>query len=189
MQMVNDFHVLALKSSPFIVTSMISGYYLGQELLVGIGALMALYFLLKRYWPELIMVLVGWGGETGILLLLSTYFNRPRPEFAVSAWPGMTMIQPSFPSGHVFGAVMGFGLLAYLVAPKMATRFGKFLVIATAVAMCVYIGFSRVFIGHHYPSDILAGFAVGIAWAGLVYTTVELIFVRRKHQQEEMKHD
>jgi undecaprenyl-diphosphatase len=49
-----------------------------------------------------------------------------------------------------------------------------------AVFIMLYIGFSRVFIGDHYPSDILAGYGLGIAWGGLVYTTVELIAQRNR---------
>jgi membrane-associated phospholipid phosphatase len=184
-QIVNQLHALALHSPPFILTAMIAGYYLGEQVLVVIGVLITLYFLVKRYWPELIMVLLGWGGETALVYVLSTYFNRPRPEFPDPVWQQMTMIQPTFPSGHVFGAVMGFGLLAYLAAPRMKTAFGRFVVVAAALGLCLYIGFSRVFLGHHYPSDILAGIALGIAWSGLVYTTVELLAFRKKQRPGE----
>ena len=183
-QIVNNLHVLALNGSPIAVNAAIAAYFLGEHVLVVLGILMALYFLLKRYWAELAMVLIGWGGETGVVVALSNYFNRPRPVFDVPVWDHH-MIQPSFPSGHVFGAVMGFGLLAYVIAPKMETAFGKFLVIATAAALCFYIGFGRVFVGDHYPSDIVAGIALGIAWSGLVYTTVELLAFRKKQRLGE----
>jgi undecaprenyl-diphosphatase len=53
-------------------------------------------------------------------------------------------------------------------------------VIVAALLIILFIGFSRVFVGDHYPTDILAGYALGIAWAGLVYTTVELMALRRR---------
>ena len=85
------------------------------------------------------------------------------------------MTAPGFPSGHSFSAVLCFGLLAYLIVPKMHTRTWKIVVIVAAVGIILFIGFSRIFVGDHYPSDVLAGYGLGIAWGGLVYTTIELI--------------
>jgi membrane-associated phospholipid phosphatase len=180
-QIVNDLHTVALHSVPIILGLMILGFYLGEHVIVAIGAVLVVYFLYKRYWPELTMVLIAWGGEGGIWLLLSNYFNRPRPVFAVPAWHQMTA--PGFPSGHTFSAVLCFGLLAYLLVPKISSHFWKAVVVAVAVFIMLYIGFSRVFVGDHYPSDILAGYGLGLAWGGFVYTTVELI--ARKHKQRK----
>jgi undecaprenyl-diphosphatase len=172
-QIVNNLHTLALHSLPIIVSMAIFGSYAGEEIIVVIGVLLVLYFLYKRYWTEMWMVLIAWGGEGGIWLLLSNYFNRPRPVFATPVWHQMTA--PSFPSGHVFAAVLCYGLLAYLIVPKMSTRFWKIVVVALALLIILYIGFSRLFVGDHYPSDILAGYGLGIAWGGLVYTSVEAL--------------
>jgi len=125
------------------------------------------------------MVLIAWGGEAGLWWLLAFYFNRPRPVFSDPVWHQMTA--PSFPSGHVFGAVLCYGLLAYLIVPKLSMRFWKAVVVALAVLIILCVGFSRLFVSDHYPSDILAGYGLGLAWGGFVYTTVELI--ARKHKQ------
>jgi undecaprenyl-diphosphatase len=178
LQIVNNLHDVALHSSPFLLGVMIFGFYLGEHGIVAIGAVLVLYFLYKRFWPELGMVLIAWGGEGGIWTVLSQYFNRARPMFDISVWRQMP--SAGFPSGHSFSAVLCFGLLAYLLVPKMASRFGKTVVIAAALLIILFIGFSRVFVGDHYPTDILAGYALGIAWAGLVYTTVELLALRRR---------
>ena len=152
---------------------MIFGFYLGEHAIVAIGAVLVVYFLYKRFWPELAMVLIAWGGEGAIWVVLSQYFNRPRPTFDISVWRQMT--SPGFPSGHSFSAVLCFGLLAYLLAPKMPSRFWKAAVIVAAVLIILFIGFSRIFVGDHYLTDVLAGYGLGIAWAGLVYTSIELI--------------
>jgi membrane-associated phospholipid phosphatase len=173
----NYTHAVALQSSPFIVDVMIFGFYLGEHGILVIGVVLLLYFIYKRFWPELCMVVVAWAGEGSIWLVLSGYFSRPRPIFDVSVWHQMTV--PGFPSGHSISAVMCFGLLAYLLAPKMSARIWKVVVIMAAVLVTLYIGFSRIFVGDHYLTDVLAGYALGIAWSGLAYTLVELIFKKR----------
>jgi membrane-associated phospholipid phosphatase len=177
-QITNQLHALALTSTPLILMAMIAGFYMGEQMLVVIGVLSALYFLFKRYWREFWMVIIAWAGEGAMWWGLSGYFNRSRPHFAVEAWHLMTA--PSYPSGHVFASVLVFGLLAYVIAPRMATGFGKILVIATAVAIPLYIGFARVYIGDHYPSDVYGGIALGVAWGALVYTVIERLSYRRR---------
>jgi len=184
-QIVNSLHIIALNSSPFIVGVMIFGFYTGEQIVVGIGAVLVVYFLYKRFWSELIMVGVAWGGELVLRTVLSQYFNRTRPTFAVEVWHQMTA--PSFPSGHSFGAVLCYGFLAYLLVPKIRSHFWKGVVIVGALLLILYVGFSRVFVGDHYPSDILAGYAIGIAWAGLVYTLVEWLALRKKQRDSRQQ--
>lgn len=181
----NAIHAAALQSSPVIRDVMIFGFYLGEHFIVAIGALLALYFLYKRFWPELCMVVIAWAGEGSIWLVLSQYYSRPRPIFDVPVWHQMTT--PGFPSGHAISAVMCFGLLAYLLVPRMPSRFWKAVVSVTAVGIMLYIGFSRIFVGDHYLTDVLAGYALGIAWSGFVYTLIELITKKRMngHVQEK----
>ena len=174
---INTIHTTALQSSSFIRAVMISGFYIGEHVIVAIGVILALYFLYKRFWPELCMVVIAWAGEGGIWLYLSAYFNRPRPVFEVPVWHQMTA--PSFPSGHSLSAIMCYGLLAYLLVPRIHSRPGKALVIVVAVLVILFIGYSRVFVGDHYPTDVLAGYALGIAWSGFVYTLVELISYKK----------
>ncbi|MBP7600126.1 MAG: phosphatase PAP2 family protein [Thermoflexales bacterium] len=170
-------HAVALQSPKYVVDLMILGFYLGEHGIVLIGFLLLACFGVKRFWPEFTMVVVAWAGEGLIWTVLSGYFNRPRPEFDVSVWRQMTV--PGFPSGHSISAVMCFGLLAYLVVPFMRRRVWKAVVIAAAVGIILFIGFSRIFVGDHYLTDVLAGYALGIAWCGLAYTVIELLFKRR----------
>jgi undecaprenyl-diphosphatase len=80
----------------------------------------------------------------------------------------------------VITAVLAYGLLAYLFVPKMPSLFWKWVVVLAAIFTMLYIGFSRLFLGGHYLTDLVAGYALGIAWAGLVYTIIEIFFTRRK---------
>ena len=180
-RVANDLHAMALQSSPAMRQVMIFGFYLGEHVIVVIGLIMALYFLYKRFWPGLAMVVIAWAAEGGIWVVLSAYYNRPRPVFDVAVWHQMTA--PGFPSGHAIAAVMCFGLLVYLLVPTITSRFWRAVVIVTAVLAILYIGYSRMFVGDHYLTDVLAGYALGVALCGSVYALVEVIAQKMDHKQ------
>jgi membrane-associated phospholipid phosphatase len=181
-QISNGLHELALQSSPFVIGVMIFGFYVGEHVIFAIGALLVIYYLARRYWTELAMVVIAWGGELAILFALSAYFHRPRPLYPVSVWRDMA--SPGFPSGHSISAVLCYGVLAYLIVPQIKSRLGKIAVIVAAIAIILFVGFSRAFVGDHYPADIIAGYGIGILWSGLVYTSVELVSQRMKGRQD-----
>lgn len=178
----NGLHKIALNSPSFVLPVMIFGSFLGREMVVMIGLALGLYFFYKRFWRELAMVVVGFGGAEVIFELTSGYFNRHRPVFPKPYWEVLNV--PGFPSGHTISAVICYGLLAYLLVPKMPSAFWKAVVIVVSLLIMFMIGFSRVFVGDHYLSDVLAGYALGLAWAGLAYTLVELIFKKSSEQKE-----
>ena len=180
-QVANDLHTIALRSSPAVVGIMIFGFYMGEHVIMAIGLILVLYFLARRFWPGLFMVIIAWAGEGALWVVLTPLFDRARPVFDVSVWHHMT--EPGFPSGHSISAVMCYGLLAYLIVPKISSRFWKALVIVTAGLLMLYIGFSRLFVGDHYLTDVLAGYGLGVAWSGLVYTLVEVIAKKLKARQ------
>ena len=184
-QVANDLHAIALQSSPLVQQIMIFGFYLGEHAIMAIGLILVLYFLYRRFWAGVFMVVIAWAAEGGLWVVLSAYYNRPRPVFDVPVWHQMTA--PGFPSGHSIAAVMCFGLLAYLIVPKISSRFWKAVVIVTAVLVILYIGFSRLFVGDHYLTDVLAGYALGVALCGLVYTLVEVIARKLEHRQSGKK--
>jgi undecaprenyl-diphosphatase len=182
-RVANDLHAIALQSSPAMRGVMIFGFYLGEQVIVVIGLILALYFLYRRFWAGLAMVVIAWAAEGAIWLVLSQYYDRARPVFDVAVWHQMT--EPGFPSRHTIAAVMCFGLLAYLIVPKMPSRFWKAVVIVTAGLVILYIGYSRMFVGDHYLTDVLAGYGLGVALCGSVYTLVEVI--ARKLEYRHLK--
>jgi membrane-associated phospholipid phosphatase len=174
--LTTELHSEAVEEPPRIIELLTFGFFVGKELVQVIAIILALYFLHKRFWRELAMLLVGLGGGAIIWYFLIGIFNRPRPEAQI----GIVVTDPSFPSGHVITAVLAYGLLAYLFVPKMPSLFWKWVVVIAAILTMLYIGFSRLFLGGHYLTDLLAGYALGIAWAGLVYTLIERISMGRK---------
>lgn len=127
------------------------------------------------------MIAIAWAGEGLIWRVLSLVFDRPRPTFDTMIWKPLS--SPSFPSGHTITVVICFGLLAYLFVPKMPSRFWKIVVITVALLIILYTGFARMYVGDHFLTDVLAGYAAGLAWSGLVYTSVELISQRKKSKK------
>jgi len=182
------FHNIALKSSPLVINIMIAGYYIGKEGIVFIAILLGLYYLYKRFWKEFVMVAVGFGGGTIIFEILSLSFKRSRPFllFKEQIWPGSPNI-PGFPSGHTISIVICIGFLIYLFVPKIKSYLGKTLVIIAGLSIMFYIGFSRLYIGDHYLTDLISGYAVGVAWFGLAYTSVELYLKKRYERKEKNK--
>lgn len=177
----NQFLADAKSAPPIVNELMLFGFFIGKEVVQVIVTVLALYFLYKRYWRELAMLLISSAVGSVVWNFIITYFNRPRPtEQTGLPIKGI----PSFPSGHAMSALICYGFLAYLLIPRMPSRFWKWVVAIVAAAIIIFDGFSRVFQGNHYLTDVLAGYALGIAWAGLVYTLIESLFMKK----EEVKH-
>lgn len=170
--LANTLPAIGLKSPSFVRIMMNTGFYLGKEVIMVVDILLALYFIYKKYWQELAMVTIGWLGSALIFFTLSTLIGRVRPTTMI--WIIVNI--PGFPSGHAVATVTFYGLMAYLLVPKMPSSFWKVVVIAAALLISIFIGFSRIFTGGHYLTDILAGYAVGIAWSGAAYTLIEIYF-------------
>lgn len=166
----------AVQESSRMIELLTFGFFVGKELLQVIVIILGVYFLHKRYWPELAMLLIGSGGGALIWYFLIGIFNRPRPAEQL----GIIVTDPSFPSGHAISSVICYGLLAYFLVPKMPSLFWKWVIVIASILTVVYIGYSRTFLGGHYLTDIIAGYALGLAWAALVFTLIERLFLKRR---------
>jgi membrane-associated phospholipid phosphatase len=174
----NTLPALGLSSPAIVQTIMNTGFYMGKEVVMVLDILLGLYFIYKRFWQELAMVTIGWTGSALLFYGLSTFIARARPPTMI--W--IIVDIPGFPSGHAIATVTFYGLLAYLLVSKMPSAFWKGMVIAAALFIIGFIGFSRIFTGGHYLTDILSGYAVGIAWSGAIYTLIEIYTQKRRNQ-------
>ena len=93
---------------------------------------------------------------------IKSYFVRPRPEIVPHL---VEVTSPSFPSGHSMNSAIVYLTLAVLLARTQGRRTVQVYLIAAALALTLLIGCTRVFLGVHWPSDVLAGWSVGAAWA------------------------
>lgn len=96
------------------------------------------------------------------MFALKRLFGRERPDF-VDHLDGAAGL--SFPSGHAMAATAIYLTIGALIARAVERRAVRIYVITVAVALALVVGFTRVYIGVHYPSDVLGGWAVGAAWA------------------------
>jgi undecaprenyl-diphosphatase len=175
--LANSLHATALASPRWVDNVMIAGFYVGDQLLILIGGVLGIYFLCKRYWRELVMVCNCFGVSAIIFRVTSLTFNRHRPVFETPIWH-MKVI-PGFPSGHAIAVACSYGLLLYLFVPRLKSRAAKAWLIVGVLLVCVYVLFSRLFVGDHFLTDIVAGLGIGLAWSGLANTTIELLFRKR----------
>jgi undecaprenyl-diphosphatase len=114
------------------------------------------------------------GGSVMFILLLKALFARPRPYFEQ---PLLLETYYSFPSGHAMEAVVLYGTLAYFAVLALRTWRARAAVILGTSLLVLLIGFSRMYLGVHYFSDVVAGYAAGGMWLSTCITAME--FVRR----------
>jgi undecaprenyl-diphosphatase len=91
-------------------------------------------------------------------------------------------VSSSFPSGHAMSATVCYGTVAYLVIRLQKSHWSRVLTGIAAVIIIVGICTTRLYLGVHYPSDVIAGMIVGLAWAGFCMATLEasLVIARRR---------
>lgn len=103
-------------------------------------------------------------------------FDRARPEFILD----VTYVSPAFPSGHATGAVSVYVLLAYILARDLKRPRARFEIFFWLSALAGLIGLSRLVIGVHHPSDVAAGFLIGLFWVIVAVTVAELLKTAKK---------
>jgi membrane-associated phospholipid phosphatase len=133
--------------------------------LAPLGLALALGFALRGWWRGGVLVLVTLAGAALLDDLLKHLFARPRPT-AYFGYPEPTSF--SFPSGHALFSICFFGGLAVLLAPRLRHPALRLLVVLSAAVAVALIGLSRIYLGVHYPSDVLGGYAAGVVWVAAV---------------------
>ena len=174
--LAQEAHTDAVNTSSRIIELLIFGFFVGKELLQVIVVILAVYFIYKKFWPELAMLLIGSGGGALLWSFLIGIFDRQRPAQQI----GIVVTDQSFPSGHTISSMICYGFLAYLLVPKMPSLFWKWTIVIVTILVMAFVGFSRFFLGGHYLTDVIAGYGLGLAWGALVFTVIERFFLNRK---------
>ena len=134
----------------------------GVSVLLLVVVAVAGFLALARLWRHLALVAGASAGGLLLLVLLKRVFDRPRPTVV----PQLTVeTTPSFPSGHAMMSAVIYLTLGTLIAQLCPRWRERVYVIAVAAVLTVLIGLTRLYLGVHYPSDVLAGWSVGLAWA------------------------
>jgi undecaprenyl-diphosphatase len=125
------------------------------------------------------LLLAATAGSILLNNVLKLYFNRARPD--VFVWETHAA-SSSFPSGHAMSATVVYGTVAYLLARLQKHLWSRAITLVAAVVMIALICLTRLYLGVHYPSDVLAGIIIGLAWSGFCMATLEasLVLARRR---------
>ena len=140
---------------------------LGAPVLAVIVAIAFILLLRKRAWAEAAGLACASGGALLLDYLLKSLFHRGRPEFATEFVHTATW---SFPSGHAMESLAGYGFLTWLLLPHLHNLTQRRLAVIACVVLVGLIGFSRVYLGVHYVSDVLGGYLAGGAWLLITIT-------------------
>jgi membrane-associated phospholipid phosphatase len=147
--------------------------------MLAMGLILAGYFYVRRAYYWLAALLLALPGGVLLNVLLKYLYQRARPSFAD---PIVTLSSFSFPSGHTSGATLFYGVLAaYLVclSSSWRARAAWTALAVTMVALVALVGLSRIYLGAHYLSDVLAAAVVSGAWLATCITGVSTL--RRRH--------
>ncbi len=159
---VDIFYLITQLGSPVTVTAM--------------GAVVVAMLWRRRRRTLILACVAAWGGEALLNQAIKHLVHRTRPPFGAAYLHGASF---SFPSGHSMGATVAYGMVAYLLIRHVERRsLPPWLIVTGAATTIVLVSFSRLYLGVHYPSDVLGGIAVGVAWLAVCITGVE-VAVRR----------
>jgi undecaprenyl-diphosphatase len=142
--------------SPWLTSIMKFFTFIGSGTPVAVIALLVLFFLYKvlHHRRELILFIWVVLGTTFLNEILKTIFHRARPTLhRIVEANGY-----SFPSGHSMSAFSLYGVIAFLLWRHLSTSISRGLLILFSIFMMIMIGVSRIYLGVHYPSDVLGGF-------------------------------
>lgn len=123
----------------------------------------------KHYYQEAKIFLLASLGALILTTEMKLFFGKPRPQL----WEHLIQETSfSFPSGHALGSMVLYGLIAYLLS-KFYPQF-SFLIYSLITIIIILIGLSRLYLGVHWPTDIIAGYGVGFLWLMLCITLLKL---------------
>lgn len=134
----------------------------GHAILTLVVLSVAGYLLLERKLHAMWLVLIASGGGWEMTMLLKRFFGRERPSIVPQLVKETTM---SFPSGHAMMSAVVYLTLGALLTGFVSRRRTRAYLLGLAILVTLLVGSSRVLLGVHYPTDVLAGWSAGLTWA------------------------
>ncbi|MCB5273193.1 hypothetical protein BJG92_00708 [Arthrobacter sp. SO5] len=134
----------------------------------------------SRTWRPLILV----GGAAAVSITATAFgkrlVGRTRPDHADAVPPYEN--SPSFPSGHTLNTTVVIGVVVYLACLQVKRMMARVALIAAGVIFVAAMGLSRVYLGHHWMTDVIFGWLLGLAWLGIVILAHRLFHVLRHRE-------
>ncbi len=143
-----------------------------RDFVAGVAGVTALLLVWSRRWYRLLALVLVLPGGMFLDVLLKLAFHRSRPNFAGSI---VTFHGYSFPSGHAMAATLIYGLLAAFAVQLLRSWRWRMGTVAGAIVLVLLVGFSRMYLGAHYLSDVLGAVAAGAAWLALCLIAVNTL--------------
>lgn len=167
-------------ASPLLTAIMRGFSFVGSTIALTIGTIFVVVRFVMRKWKrEAKLFALTMAGAALLNITLKLAFKRPRPV------PFFNLSAPetySFPSGHSLTSAVFFGALAAILTARIKSKRVRLAIWIVSTAMFVLIGLSRIYLGVHYTTDVIAGFAAALIWI-LVVRFVEMGLVRRRRRK------
>ena len=142
------------------------------------------FLLAARKFATAAFLLAAIAGGAALSVVLKSLFLRPRPEIV----PHLVLVDTaSFPSGHAMNSAIVFLTLGALLTRTQKDRRVRVYLVAVSILLTLLVGFSRVYLGVHWPSDVIAGWVVGAVWATLCLALARLLQARHQIEAPEEK--
>ncbi|WP_276498752.1 phosphatase PAP2 family protein [Pontibacter litorisediminis] len=148
-----------------------------QQAVFGLGGVVTAYLLLRRKWLYILAFWLAMGGLGLSVRYGKTIISRSRPSQDMAYY---AVEHFSFPSGHATTAMVLVGMLVYFLYRHQERKWLRYLLLVLGAILIALVGFSRMYLGVHYLSDVLAGFLLGILWLLVGISLVEVLDYRRK---------
>jgi undecaprenyl-diphosphatase len=142
---------------------------------------MTLLAVRRRSWTPVILVAAAAFGSLLMTIAGKEAIGRLRPPLEAAVPPFES--SPSFPSGHSLNAIVIAGVVAYLLVLRRSHhRRAPVLTVVLAAAFALTMGLSRVYLGHHWLTDVIVAWTLGLAWLAVVITTHRLLLTVRSRR-------
>jgi len=168
--------------APVFTDVMIFISFLGGTYFLTLAIILTILFLWRKHKKDAVMFSFIFFSGIGLNLLLKEIFQRPRP-----LEPLIHQLEYSFPSGHAMNSFVFYGALTYFVFWHMKNKKLGLLFSVLAGLLVLAIGISRVYLGVHFPSDVLAGFLAGLCWMGIVILVEKTLLFFRLFRKFEIE--
>lgn len=168
-------------ASPLLTTIMRGLSFVGSTISLTLGTIVAVaWFASRKLGREAKLFAITMIGAGLLNIALKLAFKRERPVPFFNLTPPETY---SFPSGHSLTSACFFGALAAILTARVKSRRARVVIWIVCTAMFLLIGFSRIYLGVHHTTDVIAGFAAALIWI-LVVRFVEIQLARRKKRKQ-----
>ncbi|XBQ17177.1 MAG: phosphatase PAP2 family protein [Oceanicaulis sp.] len=153
----------------------------GYAVLTLLVVLSVIYLWLQKMPGKAALIVASVVSGTSLVSVFKTFFDRARPDLVDHLTHATSS---SFPSGHATAAALTYLTLGLLLASAQKRRRTRVFIVGAALLIAVMVGASRVYLGVHWPSDVLAGWGFGAAWA-LIWWLIARYFTRNRDRSGE----